>query len=424
MLTIHVIGPGFGECIVIELPDGQVGVVDSFCSRHADPPVLDFLRTLKPEPTRLQFVALTHPHADHCMGMHRYFKKYLVEEFWVFHSFLQHTCSGFYKAMKEKGALDAVEKALDLCSGSVWAESLNLWKAAHENSGLVKPECLLAGGCSRLCGGKVVAKFLTPNGVGKWRYENSLASAAQRLVEDGPILNPNWDPGGLPHNQASGAILFEYGATRILLMADAEDELWRDLIEKEGDRPLLKAHFIKGSHHGSTNGYNAKIYDCVADEDTVVVLTPFNRHEHPLPTREGVERLLPHVKEVFCTNAIEARRSSDLHWKHAGSAPTPAMPPRWAVDCQDDPGLLSLLAAEQAKRPYEPERVRVPRRWLRDCQQQPKLIQLLRDELRNHRVVGPRPGLTDEFRVTFRFDDEGKVLEREAGWGVGRLERV
>lgn len=42
-------------------------------------------------------------------------------------------------------------------------------------------------------------------------------------MEDGPTLAPDWDPGGLPHNQASGVILLEYGQTRLLFMADAED---------------------------------------------------------------------------------------------------------------------------------------------------------------------------------------------------------
>ena len=30
MLGVHVLGPGFGESIIIELPGGEVGVIDSF----------------------------------------------------------------------------------------------------------------------------------------------------------------------------------------------------------------------------------------------------------------------------------------------------------------------------------------------------------------------------------------------------------
>ena len=117
-LGIHVFGGGRGESIVIELPTGEVGVIDSFGTHHTGPPTLDFLRARYPTLTKLKFVALTHPHADHCMGMFHYFEKFGVEEFWVFHSFVEHTCMGFFKAMHDKGTKDAVEKALDLPAGS------------------------------------------------------------------------------------------------------------------------------------------------------------------------------------------------------------------------------------------------------------------------------------------------------------------
>jgi hypothetical protein len=64
----------------------------------------------------------------------------------------------------------------------------------------------MAGTRSELCGGLVTARFLTPNDEGKWRYGEILADAAAKLMAAGPTLDPAWDPGGLPHNQASGAI--------------------------------------------------------------------------------------------------------------------------------------------------------------------------------------------------------------------------
>lgn len=420
MLGVHVLGPGFGETIIIELPNGEMGVVDSFAARFTGPPALEYLRVNHPTLKKLKFVALTHPHADHCMGMSRYFDKYEVEEFWYFHSFALHTCMGFFKAMHSKKTEDAVEKALGLPSGSVWIDALKL-RDAVDRQGTVRPRSLMATRTIELCGGAVTAKIVTPNDVSVWRYNNMLATTTEELLDDGPKLDPNWDPSSLPHNQASGSILFEYGQTRILLMADAEDDLWADVTNEQGDSPLPKVHFIKGAHHGSKNGYNGKIYACAADKNTVLVITPFNRHKYPLPTGEGVNYLLPHVKDVYCTNSVEACDASGLAWKCVTTRPSPALPPEWIADCRANPRLLSLLDDQQAKYPYSPGAVPLPRKWTHDCQMRPELLQLLCPPLRNRKVTAQRPDLVNEFRVSMKYDNRGNVVDRFIGWGVGHL---
>jgi hypothetical protein len=43
-LTVHVLGPRLGESVILELPDGGVGVIDSFAPEGTSPhPVIDFL---------------------------------------------------------------------------------------------------------------------------------------------------------------------------------------------------------------------------------------------------------------------------------------------------------------------------------------------------------------------------------------------
>ena len=419
MLGVHVIGPGFGESIVIELPTGEVGVIDSFVARHTDPPVLNFLREQFPSLARLKFVALTHPHADHCMGVSCFFEKYVVEEFWVFHSFIQHACMGFFKSMFDKGTADTVEKDLDLPGGSTFLQALKLRKAVKKRGDQLTKRFLIANHESEVCKG-VRVKFLTPNHAGQWRYSESLGKALQKLVQDGPSLSPEWDPGRLPHNQACGAILFEHGETRVLLMADAEDDLWQDLIDTQ-ELPLPTVNFIKAAHHGSINGYHSEIYKLVADKGTIIVLTPFNRHEHPLPTQEGLECLKRHSSDVLCTNAVAARASSRLDWRPIKTNASPPLPLEWAATCRANPALLSLLEDQQKGHPYTAGAVRIPRKWLHDCQAQPRLIQLLCAELRNNHVVAPRDCLTDEFRVSIFYDDKGKEQRRDIGWGVGQL---
>src|SRR5688500_14036107 len=96
-LGIHVIGEGFGESIVLEMPGGKVGVIDCFCrrlkarsapERLAANPTLRLLRG-RLRATRLAFVALTHPHEDHGRGLSHLLEDYSnrIDEVWMFVGF-------------------------------------------------------------------------------------------------------------------------------------------------------------------------------------------------------------------------------------------------------------------------------------------------------------------------------------------------
>lgn len=77
MLRIHVLNVGHGDSIVLEHEDNgarSFGVIDSNGVLGQDPPALVKLRALGAK--RLSFVALTHPHADHFVGLHRILKEF------------------------------------------------------------------------------------------------------------------------------------------------------------------------------------------------------------------------------------------------------------------------------------------------------------------------------------------------------------
>jgi len=69
-LEIHVFNAGVGESIVLRMPNGRWGVVDSYAVSIDDPgtnPALSFLRQHGID--SLDFLCLTHAHADHFRGM-------------------------------------------------------------------------------------------------------------------------------------------------------------------------------------------------------------------------------------------------------------------------------------------------------------------------------------------------------------------
>src|SRR4051812_9795296 len=85
--------------------------------------------------------------------------------------------------------------------------------------------------------------------------------------------------------RTAAIIRVEYGNSRALLMADAEEELWDEWLGGTPDAALLKpVQFIKASHHGSKNGFQAALYAALSDrKQTVAVVTPFNQGSKHLP---------------------------------------------------------------------------------------------------------------------------------------------
>ena len=84
-LKIALLNAGWGDSLVLELPNGDWGVIDCNCrsGNHDHNPTVCYLRQRNVH--RLAFVCLTHPHSDHFSGLSHLFDEFEVREFWYFH---------------------------------------------------------------------------------------------------------------------------------------------------------------------------------------------------------------------------------------------------------------------------------------------------------------------------------------------------
>jgi hypothetical protein len=122
-LTIHVIGSGFGETIVICLPNGKVGVIDCYSpdlalknpeERATRNPIVRFLRTSLAV-DRLAFLALTHPHEDHGRGLSHILSEYKdrIDEVWIFDAFQEKALDRYFSALFSGRRKLPIEQALN-----------------------------------------------------------------------------------------------------------------------------------------------------------------------------------------------------------------------------------------------------------------------------------------------------------------------
>jgi len=249
------------------------------------------------------------------------------------------------------------------------------------------------------------------------RYETALNDSLKGFVDDqGNIVRKGWKPGTVNHNLISPVIVIEYGRTRVVLGGDVERESWGDILDDMTNKwhgaPRLSCQFFKVSHHGSTNGYTQDLYERFVCEGRrpIAAITPYNRNRSPLPSLDGLTHIKARVSKLYVTN-----RSAVLPPR---SAPDP-----WMAMIGARPELAgalheSLLSGSQKVAPLSD----VPKEWLLDLIVHPEWHSALRPELRDGSDGESAPDLEDRFRLSFYFDDAGKLADRiYQGSGAGRL---
>lgn len=79
-LEVAIFGPGYGESIVLHIPQIGWGIIDSCEYKTKNESIvlpLEYLLNITTHPhPPLAFVILTHPHHDHCKGLDRILREY------------------------------------------------------------------------------------------------------------------------------------------------------------------------------------------------------------------------------------------------------------------------------------------------------------------------------------------------------------
>lgn len=224
---------GHGDAAVIRLPDGTGIVVDGG-GQHGDEGatgrrvVLPALRALGV--SRLRAVVLTHPHADHMVGLLPVIAAMPPDELWW--------------------------------SGQVAPSATQLVIVAAAAAGGARFEPVGARSGTRTLAG-VTIEVLAPG----------------RDHADG-----TWDP-ALDLNEGSVVLRLTLGEVSFLLMGDAEVESERRMIASGRVRP---ATVVKVGHHGSTTSSTPAFIEAVGAAHAVFSCDEANRHG--LPKREVLRR--------------------------------------------------------------------------------------------------------------------------------------
>lgn len=312
MLKIRFLGVGNGDSILIEFPDGQLGLVDSCKSPNTKlPAAWEFIYG-----KQLSFCCMTHPHRDHYAGLLDILKcpKIKVDKFWYSLSDIDDVIptlnwiavpDGDNSASKSRreqevgGVIDLFDWIWDETPASFARE---LTDVHYRKFGEVD---IIIFGSDPIC----------------WRvYKRRLV----RQRNSGLPLRRSYE------NAISMAILIKYGERLIWLLGDILRRPLRNLIGRhqqfvpdELKSWGIKASVFKVPHHGAKNAWFQEVSDLftLCDKDDVIVFSASGDEKHP--HRKVTEYWRETGKRLYGT------------WAEI-EAPSPTSAESWALDSISD----------------------------------------------------------------------------------------
>ena len=319
LLNVVVFGPGRGESCVVRLPNGELGVVDG--CRKTNDPTLALLESLRGPDSRLAFVALTHPHEDHYGGLAELLDRWSgqVGEVWrtVYGPRYAKQLLRFVSAQRagKPGLLPDESRSNEL--RDVLSAFEDVWDT---------------GTGKQLIVGRSLFKCAIPDGhpveVTAWgpadrdneRHNQALVRAV--LARSREDTHPSVDP-----NQASGALLVQWGEARILLAGDLlcgtrPDSGWR-AARSLADRPV---QVVNVAHHASEEAHDEELWGMMAPQ--LAIVTPFKGAVGKQPPRPEMIKTLCASAAVVITSPPRWAEEASQHGLRVVPAAGPSTPPR------------------------------------------------------------------------------------------------
>jgi hypothetical protein len=305
-IEVTVMGPGFGESIVIHIGAGEWMIVDS-CKEHGRQQVapLRYLESIGVDPTSsVKIVAVTHWDQDHVKGIGDVVKKCTAAEFVCAKAFVKDEFQDYleYYAIgkQDRGVKDIRDAFVELF------ESQRTVRQAIGGRLHLKRIAGIEG---------ALADFsLTSLSPSDTEHDLFLQSIASQLPSASEPLRAAV---ARTPNLASVVLALNWNDCAVLLGADMEhrnelDRGWNAAVG-EGRRAFVPpAGLVKIPHHGSVNAHNDRMWNELLTSSPISVIAPFGKGKGDTrpPTESDIARVKARSSTVFVTAPHVSSKSS------------------------------------------------------------------------------------------------------------------
>ena len=298
-LEVTLLGPGYGESIVLHLGGGTWAVVDSCVNSNGAPRPLDYLTSIGTDPSvAVKLIMVTHWHDDHIRGMGRVVETCKTAQFCCASALLKSeflTIVNSLEGREQPGISHGAREIHRVLSCLRERSSTPVFAAADRR--------IFTGRTSEIWS-------LSPSDAAFTKFLTDIGQLVPNMGKARERVSP------LAPNDAAVACWVSVNGTAILLGSDLERKGWIEILQSTV-RPSGKAAVFKIPHHGSANAHEPKVWQKMLEADATAALTPWRRGGHSLPRVADVERILSLTRNAFATASAQPPKNQVRRRTHA-----------------------------------------------------------------------------------------------------------
>lgn len=308
-LEVSVIGPGFGEAIVVHIGDGRWFLVDSCIDPATNQPAaLAYLEALGVDYTKaVELIVVSHWHQDHIDGIDLIVgscpnAKVVFSDALQTKEFLG--LAQLHSRSPGSSGTEAFGRVLEILRDRKSS------KVRYDSPKWAAAERILSRGSFHLAESTFQYELiaLSPADATVLKSRLAVVEDLSRAVKDRRRVA---FPGP---NHASIVMWLSVGHHSMLFGSDLENtansnEGWQAIVECCPHEGHGAADFFKIPHHGSRNAHHDEVWQQLLKPTPFAVLTPWMLGRNSLPTPEDVKRITSLTPHCFLTVPSSLRRT-------------------------------------------------------------------------------------------------------------------
>ncbi|MFL0356683.1 MBL fold metallo-hydrolase [Erythrobacter sp. GH1-10] len=301
-IEVTLIGPGFGECVLVHVGEGHWIVVDSCVeAKSQTPAALRYLADINVCPSKVSHLIITHWDADHCKGIAELAKACSKAKVVMSRAFVERDFLEFVQAHKKP-----LTRMARSGVGEIDHLLRELEKSGRTNIIAAQPDRRIHTwpASSIGHGQKCEIWTLAPS---DFEYQNFLEWLASQMPKVGETRRTAITR---KRNNLSAVIYLRIGEDAILLGGDIEERNkpeagWSAILASSG-RPQNPASLFNLSHHGADSGDHPKVWSDMLSAKPWALISSFRNGSVSLPSSADANRTLGYTENAYVSTNLKS----------------------------------------------------------------------------------------------------------------------